>query len=74
MVTVEQIPISKSEQFKVFRQEIKPATLEELLAFLTAMDGEIREKKFTGKLTIDWHEGGKRRIVAEQFGHEFVEE
>lgn len=73
-VSIEQIPISKVEQFKVFRQEIRPANLSELLRFLEVMDAEIVSKKFTGKLTIDWNEGGKRRILAEQFGHEFVED
>jgi len=73
-VAIENIPIAKTEQFKVFRNEIRPASLPELLDYITAMEAEMRAKKFTGKLTIDWNEGGKRRILAEQFGHEFVEE
>lgn len=73
-VSIEHIPIAKAEQFKVFRNEIRPATLADLLDYITAMEAEMRLKKFTGKLTIDWNEGGKRRILAEQFGHEFVEE
>jgi hypothetical protein len=70
---VEQIPIAEVEQFKTYRQVIRAASAVELMEYISAMDAEIRVRKFTGKLTINWNQGGTRLIVAEQIAPEFSE-
>ena len=68
-----EVPTSKIEQFKTFRTLVTPKSREELMSYIEAMDEEIRQRKFTGKLTIEWNQGGARLIVAEQVASDFVE-
>ena len=62
----DEIPVTKSETIKTFRQTIRPPDQITIPRLLEALWTVLRKGRFTGHVTVHLNQGGVRDIVTEQ--------
>lgn len=60
------IPVTRSETIKTFRQTIRPPEQIGVPRLLEALWAVLRRGRFTGHVTVHLNQGGVRDIVTEQ--------
>lgn len=62
----ENITVSKSESFEIYRQTIRPPDQVGIVRLFEALWMVLRRGRFTGQVTLHLNQGGIRDIVTEQ--------
>jgi hypothetical protein len=62
----EEIPVTKEEQFVTYRQVVTPEMRETIPEILTSLHSIFAADRMTGKITVNYMQGGVPNILTEQ--------
>jgi hypothetical protein len=63
---LEEIKVTKTEQFATLAQYIEPETQDQVIEILAALVRQFRKDSWSGSVTIGFRDGGVRNVVCGQ--------